>query len=362
MPFNCEHIFEDDRPFAQCHASTLVQLSGDRFLVAWFGGTHEGHDDVGIWAADRSEVGWSSPRLLAKVAPEPHWNPVLFRAPAVADAPRDSAEAASSLSRRRKPLAPPPKLRRSREGGWRRRGEVHLFFKVGPTVPTWHTWAMISDDDGRTWGAPHELVPGDRLPRGPVKNKPIVLSDGAWLAPGSVETDAAWDVFVDRSEDGGETWRAGGLVARDRAGFEGKGVIQPTIWESEPGCVHMLMRSTCGRICRSDSRDGGLTWSPIYRTDLPNNNSGIDLARLSDGTLVLVYNAVNQNWGRRSPLSVALSTDNGNSWCRPRDLETGPGEYSYPAVIPTAEGWALTYTCRRERIAFWQGSIGLVLG
>ena len=313
MTFKKEYVFGDERPFAQCHASTVVQLSGDRFLVAWFGGTHEGHDDVGIWAADRSEVGWSNPRLLAKVALEPHWNPVLFRAP---------------------------------------EGQVHLFFKVGPTVPTWHTWAMISDDDGRTWGAPHELVPGDRLPRGPVKNKPIVLSDGAWLAPGSVETDAAWDVFVDRSEDGGKTWRASGLVARDRAGFEGKGVIQPTIWESEPGCVHMLMRSTCGRICRSDSRDGGLTWSPIYRTDLPNNNSGIDLARLSDGTLVLVYNAVNQNWGRRSPLSVTLSTDNGNSWCQPRDLETGPGEYSYPAVIPTAEGWALTYTWRRERIAF----------
>jgi len=323
MPFKCEHIFEDDRPFAECHASTLVQLSGGRFLVAWFGGTHEGHDDVGIWAADRSEGGWSKPRLLAKAAPQPHWNPVLFRAP---------------------------------------QGQVLLFFKVGPTVPTWHTWTMTSDDDGRTWSDPHELVPGDDLPRGPVKNKPIVLSDGTWMAPSSTETDDTWDVFVDRTEDGGRTWRAGELVVRDRTEFEGKGVIQPTLWESEPGCVHMLMRSTCGRICRSDSRDGGLTWSPIYRTDLPNNNSGIDLARLSSGTLVLVHNPVSENWGPRTPLSVSLSTDNGHSWRQRRDIETGPGEFSYPAVIPTREGLALTYTWRRERIAFWQGSIALILG
>ena len=34
-----EHLFADDRPFAQCHASTLVQLKNGAFLAAWFGGT-----------------------------------------------------------------------------------------------------------------------------------------------------------------------------------------------------------------------------------------------------------------------------------------------------------------------------------
>ena len=62
-----EHLFADDRPFAQCHASTLVQLKNGVFLAAWFGGTREGHADVGIWGAERRHGRWSAPRCLAKV-------------------------------------------------------------------------------------------------------------------------------------------------------------------------------------------------------------------------------------------------------------------------------------------------------
>ena len=38
-----EHIFGDDRPFAQCHASTLIELPNGEFLAAWFGGTKGKH-------------------------------------------------------------------------------------------------------------------------------------------------------------------------------------------------------------------------------------------------------------------------------------------------------------------------------
>ena len=312
-----EHIFADARPFAECHASTVVELCNGCVLAAWFGGTAEKNRDVGVWGATRTEAGWSVPRLLAKVRNSPHWNPVLFVAPD---------------------------------------GRVHLFFKVGDHIPIWETWRIISDDEGETWTEAQELIRGDRGGRGPVKNKPIVLSDGIWLAPASVEGDR-WDVFVDRSEDGGETWVAGGLVPLDRSRFEGAGVIQPTLWESAPGHVHMLMRSTCSRICRSDSRDYGETWSPVRPTSLPNNNSGIDLARLPDGTLALAYNHVAGDWAARTPLCIALSFDNGETWPRRLDIETAAGEFSYPAIIPTSAGIGLTYTWRRERIAFWQGSI-----
>ena len=315
-----EHIFGDDRPFAQCHASTLVQLPNDRFLVAWFGGTHEKHADVGIWGAERKEGRWSPPRLLAKVRQSPHWNPVLF-----ADA-----------------------------------GRVHLFFKVGDEIPDWETWVITSEDGGQSWRAPRELVPGDRGGRGPVKNKPILLANGDWLAPASVETAAGWDVFVDRSTDGGLTWEASAFV--DRSAVDGLGIIQPSLWESAPGQVHMLMRSTAGVVFRSDSADGGRTWCPAYPTDLPNNNSGLDLAKLRDGTLALVFNPVAGNWAARTPLRLALSFDNGATWPRWLDIETEPGEYSYPAIIPTAVGMAITYTWKRERVAFWMGSVERVPG
>src|SRR5690606_35066739 len=144
-------------------------------------------------------------------------------------------------------------------------GRVHLYFKVGRRIPGWSTWTLTSGDQGATWSEPRALVPDDLGGRGPVKNKPILLSDGTWLAGASLETEEGrWDVFVDRSEDGGQTWQASDLIPLDRNRCAGKGVIQPTLWESTPGHVHMLMRSTCGVICRSDSGDGGRTWSPIY--------------------------------------------------------------------------------------------------
>lgn len=315
-----EHIFGEDRPFGQCHASSLVRLEGDRTLAAWFGGTKEGHKDVAIWGARRDESGWSPPRRLAKVRESPHWNPVLFLAPG---------------------------------------GDLHLFFKVGDRIPDWEMWRMSSADGGETWTEPRELTcRGGGRCLGPDKNKPIVLSDGTCLAPAAIERhDGSWDVFVTRSEDGGRTWEAADLIPLDRSRITGRGVIQPTLWESEPGRVHMLMRSSCGRICRSDSEDGGRTWSPVRKTALPNNNSGIDLARLDDGTLALAFNPVSGDWAPRTPLSVALSTDNGETWSRRFDVETGEGEYSYPAIIPTAGGVALTYTWKRERIAFWAGAV-----
>ena len=53
--------------------------------------------------------------------------------------------------------------------------------------------------------------------------------------------------------------------------------------------------------------------------------------------------------GRRQ-LAVALSTD-GQAWRQMHLLEDAAGEYSYPAVIQTADGLVhVTYTWRRERI------------
>ena len=317
-----EHVFADaTASFAACHASSLVQLTNGRFLAVWLAGTREGHPDVAIWAAVRSRGAWSAPSRLAKVDDRAHWNPVLFRDPT---------------------------------------GSIHLFFKVGATIEQWETWVMMSADEGATWSVPRELAPGDRGGRGPVKNKPIVLASGAWLAPASLERKGEWRVFVDRTEDHGRSWQAGAPLPLDPSAASGAGVIQPTLWESAPGRVHMLMRSTCGWICRSDSTDDGRTWSAIVPTSLANNNSGIDLARLPDGTLALAFNPVHGSNGPRTPLRLALSMDNGLTWPRYLDLETGPGEYSYPAIIPTAMGMALTYTWRRTRIAFWHGAVEAV--
>lgn len=310
-----EYVFEDERPFASCHASTLVQLTNGRFLAAWFGGEGEGSKDTAIWGSERRERVWSPPRVLAKVSDEPHWNPVLASAPD---------------------------------------GSLRLYFKTGSDPRSWRSWLMVSQDEGATWDEAVALGDDFQPPYGPVKNKPLVLSDGTWLAPNSVET-GNWDALVDRSTDGGRTWHHGDPVPLDHKSFPGEGVIQPALWESSPGRVHMLLRGTSGFVCRSDSEDGGLSWSPVVQTDLPHPNSGLDLARLEDGTLALVYN--HSTSSLRSPLTIALSNDNGLTWPRRLDIESGAGEFSYPSIIPTRVGMAIIYTWKRERIAFWHGSI-----
>ncbi len=308
-----EYIFEEERPFKSCHASTLVVLPDGSILVSWFGGSKEGADDVGIWSAKKQDGKWSVPEKVADIEGIPHWNPVLFQ---------------------------------------RQDGRIILYYKIGKTIPKWYTLFIYSDDGGKTWSEPKELVKGDIGGRGPVKNKPIILSDGTWAAPASLE-GKYWDACVDLSFDQGETWQMSDMVpyTHDNT-MPGKGIIQPTLWESEPGHVHMLLRSTAARIFRSDSTDGGKTWCPAYATYLPNNNSGIDLDRADDGTLILAYNPVGMYKGPRSPLILGVSEDNGMQWSQGAILEKFFGEFSYPAVVVRKETAYVTYTWQRERIIF----------
>jgi len=205
----------------------------------------------------------------------------------------------------------------------------------------------LSKDGGKTWTSPAELIPGDTSGgRGPVKNKAIYLSDGTLLAPASTE-QGAWLPCIDiyTKENG---WKKVDIPLPSPE----VGLIQPTLWESPTGHVHALMRSNCGYVYRSDSDDYGRTWSTAYRTELPNNNSGIDCALLSDDVLALVLNPVADNWGKRTPLSIFLSTDQGASFTKALDLETEDGEFSYPAIIADGNRLFVTYTWNRQKIAF----------
>jgi predicted neuraminidase len=123
--------------------------------------------------------------------------------------------------------------------------------------------------------------------------------------------------------------------------------IQPTIRLHTNGQVQALCRARSGRVTEVWSADSGRTWSVMAATRLPNPNSGIDAVTLRDGRHLLVYNRARFH---RSPLNVAVSAD-GRVWKDVLVLESASGEYSYPAVIQSADGKVhITYTYRRESI------------
>lgn len=309
-----ETIFAQGDVTPSCHASTVLPLADGTVLAAWFGGQHEKADDVNIYCAKRGKTGgWSSPARVSEDDGVPNWNPVLFE---------------------------------------RANGEIVLFYKYGKEIPFWITKYCVSADGGETWTKPAELVPGDTSGgRGPVKNKCLRLASGVVLAPASTE-QGRWLPFIDVSNDDGRTWTADPPM--ERAKYKGAyvGLIQPTLWESEPGQVHALMRSDKCALYRSDSADGGLTWTKPKRTRLPNNNSGVDLAKDGQGRLWLLYNPVDVDWGVRHPLSLSVSLDNGYHFTEILRPEPGNGEFSYPSIVYRDGMLHAVYTNRRKQINY----------
>lgn len=298
-----------------CHASTVLPLDDGSVIAAWFAGSSESDDDVKILTSVRGTDGkWGEPIRVSADPNVAHWNPVLFQ--------NDD-------------------------------GTITLYFKVGKNTQYWKTYYSTSTD-GKVWATPKELVPGDNSGgRGPVKNKPIRLKNGTVLAPGSTEIDDKYRCFVDISTDNGKTWNRTPEINSSFLRFFKVPMIQPTLWESKDGSVHMFTRTKVGKIYRSDSYDGGKTWCTAYPTNLPNNNSGIDLDTDDSGRIFLVYNPVGIP-GIRTPLTLAVSLDDGKTFTKIKTFETGLAEYSYPAVVVKGDTIHITYTYERDYIAYWQ--------
>jgi predicted neuraminidase len=302
-----EFIFEPGA-IPSVHASTIAELKGG-LIAAWFGGTHEGNRDVVIWASRRLDGFWSPPYQIADGVQAdgtryPCWNPVLF-------AHSDSL--------------------------------LMLFYKVGPEPQLWWGMAKSSRDGGRTW-SPATGLPDGVL--GPIKNKPVRLADGTIISGSSTESHEAnskWHIHFELSSDDGRTWS----VVRPAPAPTEIDAIQPSILVHSRTRLQAIGRTRQGRVFETWSEDGGRTWSPVALIQgLANPNAGTDAITLSDGRHLLVHN---NTTSARTPLNVSVSLD-GRRW-RVYTVESDSGEYSYPAVIQTRDGYVhITYTWRREQI------------
>ena len=87
---------------------------------------------------------------------------------------------------------------------------------------------------------------------------------------------------------------------------------EPHVVELRDGTVAMLIRADKdGWLWRSDSHDGGRTWSAPGRTEIPNPASKVSLLRLDDGRIALVHNP---NSAARDPLALWISADEMRTW------------------------------------------------
>jgi alpha-L-fucosidase len=296
-----------------CHASTNVETTLGNFIVAWFAGSYEGANDVGIWISTFINNKWMAPIEIAKGNNSlgqslPCWNPVLFKT---------ATE------------------------------KLILFYKAGKNPHEWWGEYIQSFDNGKSWSEPQNLPAGFL---GPIKNKPIQLKDGKILCPSSVETiNGDWSVHLEITNEELTRWEK--IEIEKDSSVE---VIQPTIFEHPNGKLQMLCRSRQNLIYQTWSNDNGLHWSKLEPTNLPNPNSGIDVVALHDDLFVLVYNPLmkGEEWYKgRNVLNVAVSKD-GINWKDIYQLENEKeGEFSYPAVIQSSDGLVhITYTWRRKTI------------
>lgn len=305
-----EFVF-DEAPFKECHASTIAETP-DGLVVAWFGGTKEKNVDVEIWLCRKVGSKWSEPVSVANGIQNtslryPCWNPVLYQIP---------------------------------------NGTLQLYYKVGPSPSEWWGLLIESKDHGKTWGNPVKLPEGIL---GPIKNKPVLLSNGTLISPTSTENDG-WRIHFEYSKDFGKTW------AKSDPINDGKqyNAIQPSILIYPSGELQIMARSKENVVLSSWSSDNGISWSSLEASGLPNPNSGTDAVTLKDGHQLIVYNHVdkkpNQWGGKRSPLNVAVSKD-GIHWEAAIVLENEPGEFSYPSVIQAKDGQVhIVYTWKREKV------------
>ncbi|AUH33315.1 sialidase family protein [Paracoccus tegillarcae] len=348
-------------PAVQNHAAFLAEMSDGAVICAWFGGSLEGKSDISIRASvlEPGASDWGPVATLSDDPDHSEQNPVIFAAPDGQLWLFHTSQPAGNQDECRIRMA-----RLARDG------------------------LQLSTDEGSYLD----------LPRGCFIRANIqVLDNGSWLLPlfrcvqrpGQKWTGSHDVAAVAISADEGKTWDN-----REVPGSVGSVHMGPIANGRRMAAFYR--RRQADWVCRSDSQDGGRSWSEPVATDVPNNNSSVAAARLASGQVALICNPVNAEmstdrraslydelgqdddrpdadttggcepiWGvRRAPVALCLSADGGVSFPERYLIEDGDGaclsnnsldgknhELSYPWLLETADGSLhLAYTFHRRAI------------
>ena len=298
---------------ALVHCSSVVlREAGERaaeLVCVWYEGRYEAASDTVIRIARRAVApageasnGWDESRVAIDLPGSPVGNPVVFG-----------------------------------EGA----GRIRMLFSLLMS----ESWTngiictVFSDDGGRSWSPPSLFVP---RPGYVPKTRPVQNRHGTWVVPlYHEEMYAPFVAPADSFDDPSSVSLVAEVMARGK-------VIQPAVVLLEDGTLLMFARSNQGAVWAGRSVNQGYSWSLLRPTVIPNPDSAVELIRLSNGELLLVWNSSSLS---RGVLSVALSRDEGESWYCSREIARGGGEYSYPSACELADGGvSVTYTHDRYQI------------
>ena len=215
----------------------------------------------------------------------------------------------------------------------------------------WKEWYCESFDNGHTFG---ELKP---LPIEYLNKRTFIRNfykknDGTWILPvqhynmdeneeeemmknPESKISQSKTIYPENgillSKDNGATWKHYGKILTKSKKYSW---AELNVVELEDDYLVILIRvDLSGCLYRSDSFNGGMTWSEAVPTDIPNPGTKFRLFKFKNGNIALLHNPFNQDDVRpytRNPISIWVSDDNMKSWCYKRDLITFPGNHSYP--------------------------------
>lgn len=264
------------------HAASVAELPDGRLRAVWFAGTREGARDVSISTAlfDPETAIWS-PETVA-----------VSRQQMMDGLGRYVRKLGNAV------LSVEP------DGGMR-------LFVVTVSFGGWgasRISVLESQDQGETWTDPKLLVttPFANISN-LVKGGPIRYSDGSIGLP-------IYHEFLGKFGEVLRLDRDNRVLSKARIGF-GRGAIQPVLVISGPRSATAFMRNemsdTSAGVWRSDSKDAGKSWSPLFAAGLANPSAAISAAQLSSENWLM---AANCNAHERDDLCLKGTDDGGDSW------------------------------------------------
>ena len=226
-----------------------------------------------------------------------------------------------------------------------RDGRIGLFYLRKNSLADCRPLLRYSSDEAKTWSKPVEVIPDGEMGYYVLNNDRVVqLKSGRLVAPVSQHSakgqrwHGAGVMMCYLSDDAGKTWRRGKgqLNGRDQK----KRIVlqEPGVVELKDGRLMMFIRTDRGSQYLCYSKDGGETWTPPTASDILSPLSPASIERIgATGDLLMVWNdhrnIDSARRGKRTPLTVAVSRDEGKTWTHVKTLQDDPGGwYCYTAI------------------------------